>query len=477
MNTGWPSLDMTFVFVVVPGIAGIVALRRGLWPRRRGSTPYCAGCGYNLTMLTSDRCPECGADTTPAGAIVTGERRRRLGLILLGVGCLLVAVSPVVNSLLGVDWYQYKPTIWVLKDLESSNGTLSQKAWDEIERRLKRYGLSASQRSTLVDLGLTEQIAATSRNVSDSLLQFLGAAYVAGELSEKQQHAFLDQSIDCDIVVRKRCSPEDPVPLATHVINRPLPVIPLRYTFTFEEFRLDGKDSSSPIRNWAYERPASLTGGSSSRKSYLRDIAPGHHLLRVRVSVKTFMCDEAPTAYGNFGADTVRYEKEWGPAIRDRTIELKKTFEVLPDEPENYMTLVRDPAIASELPEFIQLTKIGLSWGRLPGRREEGWRWRYWNATGTAPGVLSTNVAADVYLRIDGQEYLAGRATGSEGDRQIQVCIQGITGHRAPFESADLVLRPNERIAQETVDMCEIWGGVIVKEGIEVNCKEDASGR
>jgi len=38
------------------------------WPRfrntkRRGNTPACSSCGYDLTGL--DRCPECGEPTTP----------------------------------------------------------------------------------------------------------------------------------------------------------------------------------------------------------------------------------------------------------------------------------------------------------------------------------------------------------------------------------------------------------------------------
>jgi hypothetical protein len=93
-------------------------------------------------------------------------------------------------------------------------------------------------------------------------------------------------------------------------------------------------------------------------------------------------------------------------------------------------------------------------------------------ALGYNPGKLPTNVTADLYFRINGEEYLAGKATASKGDQHIQLNIDGITGHSQPFKHADLILRPNERLARETVDMYEMWGGVIVKEGIEVECLE-----
>ena len=46
--------------LIVLSILAIWLLKTGIWPRRRGVTPHCAGCGYNLTGLTGERCPECG---------------------------------------------------------------------------------------------------------------------------------------------------------------------------------------------------------------------------------------------------------------------------------------------------------------------------------------------------------------------------------------------------------------------------------
>ncbi len=56
---------------------GCVLFICGLRGRRVGDEPRCRKCGYNLTGLTSERCPECG--TAASGKnVVVGIRRRRV---------------------------------------------------------------------------------------------------------------------------------------------------------------------------------------------------------------------------------------------------------------------------------------------------------------------------------------------------------------------------------------------------------------
>lgn len=78
--------------LVVAVILFIRMLRR---PRRRGTTPHCARCEYNLTGLTSDRCPECGTEMIPAN-IVYGEKIRRPWLAVTSL-----AVAVIVMILIG----------------------------------------------------------------------------------------------------------------------------------------------------------------------------------------------------------------------------------------------------------------------------------------------------------------------------------------------------------------------------------------
>ncbi len=111
---------MAIAVVLSLGIAltGLALTLRGLRPPRRGDTPYCIECGYNLTgrdlRAPGARCSECGLPLDVPGTIVRGERRKRPWLAGGGCAALLVGVlsltSLIVGAVRGVDWYQYQPT-------------------------------------------------------------------------------------------------------------------------------------------------------------------------------------------------------------------------------------------------------------------------------------------------------------------------------------------------------------------------------
>ena len=137
---GWPHVSILLVICTLLTLLGGFVTLMALFPKRRGDTPYCRKCGYNLTGLDLDeetaRCPECGAMLSRAKAIVIGERNvRRLRLVIwllffLSGAAPLMAISVV--ALLKVDWYGFKPTILVLSDLESNNTPLAAQGWSEI---------------------------------------------------------------------------------------------------------------------------------------------------------------------------------------------------------------------------------------------------------------------------------------------------------------------------------------------------------
>ncbi len=68
---------------LIPLVLGLTLVWFGVRPRRRGTTPHCRRCNYNLTGLDSDRCPECGTPLTPK-TVVIGEGRRRPVRIVAG---------------------------------------------------------------------------------------------------------------------------------------------------------------------------------------------------------------------------------------------------------------------------------------------------------------------------------------------------------------------------------------------------------
>ena len=68
--------------LLLGGAVGFLLAVLGLRGRRVGDTPHCRKCAYNLTGLTSERCPECGS-VLSSGAIVQGVHQRR-GLFVVG---------------------------------------------------------------------------------------------------------------------------------------------------------------------------------------------------------------------------------------------------------------------------------------------------------------------------------------------------------------------------------------------------------
>jgi hypothetical protein len=128
-------------------------LKRALIPRRIGTTPHCRRCNYNLSGLTADpsaHCPECGLPLSPAN-IVHGERpRRRLALVtalLLATAGLALTLLPLYAPFRAINWYAYKPTFWLLSDLESSDPGARDHAWTEITARDANHRLSDGARA------------------------------------------------------------------------------------------------------------------------------------------------------------------------------------------------------------------------------------------------------------------------------------------------------------------------------------------
>ncbi len=136
--------------MILVGILGILLVFTGLWPRRRGDTPYCRKCKYNLTGITSNRCPECGNATGKRGVVV-GIRKRKpirgiLGLLLL---CPLIGI--IYDEAIVFDWFAHQPTSWLIWELESADELLACRASNELYWRFNRRKLSISEQSRFVD--------------------------------------------------------------------------------------------------------------------------------------------------------------------------------------------------------------------------------------------------------------------------------------------------------------------------------------
>jgi predicted RNA-binding Zn-ribbon protein involved in translation (DUF1610 family) len=73
-------------------LIGLRWLVLGLRGRAIDDHPLCVRCGYDLSRLPADQCPECGSALIRAGAVRVGHRQRRIGLVVAG-GLIVLAVG------------------------------------------------------------------------------------------------------------------------------------------------------------------------------------------------------------------------------------------------------------------------------------------------------------------------------------------------------------------------------------------------
>ena len=119
--------DGVWIVVITSLLAAVTLLIVGLRGRRKEDHPLCRNCGYDLTGLSADRCPECGADLTRRRSTRIGHRQRRRGLVGLGVFLLLIGGSgggPLAwTKVAHFNFTSYKPLWWLGHDMKGSRAT------------------------------------------------------------------------------------------------------------------------------------------------------------------------------------------------------------------------------------------------------------------------------------------------------------------------------------------------------------------
>ncbi len=152
-------------FIVGAGLLFLAApmLFVGKRGRRVGDHPLRRKCGFDLfgKPPESTRCSECGADLQLPKATVVGVRRMRVGWLLGGIFTLclglMLAGQPAYQYGKTIDFYQYRPTSWVLDDLKSNAAPTQGRALRVIEDRLQDPNLSRSQAKAVVNFVLSNQ--------------------------------------------------------------------------------------------------------------------------------------------------------------------------------------------------------------------------------------------------------------------------------------------------------------------------------
>jgi hypothetical protein len=494
---GTPTPDPIALFIaagIVLGLAGVVLLWWGYWPRRKGNQPHCRGCDYLLLGNKSGRCPECGRELND-GNIVYGTRRRRKVIAAAGVMLLLLATLFLGDAggkrLREIDWYHYRPAAWVVKDAGSDNAALADRAWKEIARRRSEGTIPASAEAALLEVAFrdigskTDKVraergwaelnrrqeagtldsAARTRRIEAALAEqaktrelggplhqkmvdFLGDQYLAGRLSAAQGEQFLSRALRLDLRVRPVVVRGDPVPyLITQTVEEPA-----------ESGVVDGPGwwyATKDLGVWCdgeQVRQGSGGGsglgltGSSSTGSSVDVRTTGKHTLEVRQHVEIY--------YG-------KYPEGPSHLWSSRDVSLTGEFELLPEAPPAYIKLLDRPDLLPALQSCIRVEEFGFPY---PDR---GFQVDF---DVKAP---PENIAFRAFARAGGKEYELGTFAANKGTSGGYGIMSGYGPEADKLKDVkadhmDVILRSSEKVARGTVDQFEIWNGQIVIPNVKV---------
>ncbi|MBN1342086.1 MAG: hypothetical protein JXQ73_05365 [Phycisphaerae bacterium] len=448
---GPASLEPHWLFIAseIPLVLSILLLKLGIWPKRRGDTPHCRKCGYNLTALASERCPECGADLSGSKAIVRGERRRRPIVTVLAISMLGLAGALWVQTARQVNWYHWRPTAWVFNDLNSTSPAAVRKAWWELVRRSDAGKLSRQDELKLLDLCLDEQAAQKLTGVTDAPMRYLGQRYLNGKLSPKQEKRFLEQIARFELQVRPKVVSGDPIPVKVVETYRcpgssmlKVDASPVVLACGDTEFHLDLQGTSVSVLTGGSFGGYAVTGNSSQR--LLRcDLAPGRHVVTAAVPLKIY---------------DGRYTKREDKHLRyKRDIRLERSFEVLPAKPEGYVKLIKDPETDREVREAVTPDRII----RTVGADKSDLLDIELAVTG-----LPVDCAFEVLVRIGGSELNVGSLSLRKGQTlRFRIPHEGTL---PAGDVCDVIIKSSQDEARRTVDIFEIWDGELVYEDVPV---------
>ena len=153
---------MFFLVGAIVILLGAVLLLIGVRGCVVGDDPHCRNCGFNLRGrdAASKRCPECGTELSDA-AIRIGERRRRPTMASVGAVMLLVGLAGTGwtgwEFAQSHDWTPWKPTAWLVEDLDSADPMLPGRARRELIRRIESKDFPQAKVDALIDRMLDRQ--------------------------------------------------------------------------------------------------------------------------------------------------------------------------------------------------------------------------------------------------------------------------------------------------------------------------------
>ncbi len=186
-------------------VGGVACISR--YFMRKGLTRHCAACDYQRVPEgeNSERCPECGADWSRPGGVVTGVRQRDPRYLWIGAAVCVVAVLGMM-SYLNVDspggsWaLRAIPTPSLIHDTTTSGGfTIAE--WKELRRRTLTPAEDCQLAQGLLDKRLRRDYLDTTEG--GWLWTQVATNALPKPLADRYYHEMLDVWIDVPTTIRK----------------------------------------------------------------------------------------------------------------------------------------------------------------------------------------------------------------------------------------------------------------------------------
>lgn len=138
-----------------------------------------------------------------------GMQRRSNMRTIGGCLCLLPTAFLVGAISFGMDLLPYKPTAWVISDLQLADSTQANRAWSELQKRISAGKLSASNRYRLIEMGLKSQPEEIVSSIGNDLNDLLGKWALDGTLSEAQKKVFFEPMLKPTLKIGRKLLAND----------------------------------------------------------------------------------------------------------------------------------------------------------------------------------------------------------------------------------------------------------------------------
>jgi len=458
----WTDLILVAVLVV-----GVLIAQRSRIGRPVLSRPRCAGCRYELTGLEIDdthpRCPECGADVTAPDAVLFGRMRPRRWGFRIGVLLVLVPVLMIggrtVQRYSGLQWSQFRPATWVVRDL--GRPEKAQAAWLELERRYEAGQLGGDAVAAITEIMLAdlEQGVPPTRPVwRRGLLEtFLLEGRFTKSQTERLVVATLENGLDPKLRTKARRDGWLAFRIGENRSSSRLfgRLLYLRAVRDEAGNELQLKDHfGRPLRDDVDAENPSAGGTFALSSQALVRLPVGTHELTFELDV------------GAFGGTRARPRpgppEDWPETLHRWKTARTVRVEVVDLEPGEFIVEgVRDPSLADEIRNLVKIK--GWRRARTVGRNRQ---LRLELELGGLPDMA---LAFDVFMRVDDREVKIGSCTSKQGGRSRGTSGLTRTSPQMPEDFSDvLIFRANPGLVEDDPGVDRVWVGELIFDGVKV---------